>query len=314
MISVFRPTRRVLPFLLVGTLGLGLVSCGDDEGSSTASSAGFDDVSITGEVGKSIDVKFDSQVSVDGVSTKVLTEGDGPEVADGDQVMTHLYLGNGFTKEEALNTYDSGSPERLTVDDNQLSEVFIEAISGHTIGSRVAVLAPASKAFGETGNPQLGIGNKDTILVVADLIEIYEPPEATDVPASEMPELVIEKGDPVGFDFSGLPKPKPDDDLKRTVLEKGDGETVTQDMTITADYLGQVYKGKKPFDESFSGQPAEFSLSQVVEGWTIGLSGMKVGSRVLLAIPPDLGYGAQEQPNIPANSTLYFVVDIVSAK
>jgi peptidylprolyl isomerase len=314
MIPVFRPARRVLPFLLVGALGLGLASCGDDEGSSTASSAGFDDVSVTGEVGKSIDVKFDSQVSVNEVSTKVLTEGDGPEVADGDQVTTHLYLGNGFTQEEALNTYDSGSPERLTVDENQLSEVFIDALSGHTVGSRVAVLAPASEAFGETGNPQLGIGNKDTILVVADLIGIYEPPEATDVPASKMPELVIEKGDPVGFDFSGLPKPKPDDDLKRTVLEKGDGETVTQDMTITADYLGQVYKGKKPFDESYSGQPADLSLSQVVEGWTIGLSGMKVGSRVLLAIPPELGYGDQAQPDIPANSTLYFVVDIVSAQ
>ena len=314
MIPVFRPARRVLPFLLVGALGLGLASCGDDEGSSTASSAGFDDVSVSGEVGKSIDVEFDSQVSVNEVSTKVLTEGDGPEVADGDQVTTHLYLGNGFTKQEALNTYDSGSPERLTVDENQLSEVFLDALSGHTIGSRVAVLAPASEAFGETGNPQLGIGNKDTILVVADLIGIYEPPEATDVPASKMPELVIEKGDPVGFDFSGLPKPKPDDDLKRTVLEKGDGETVTQDMTITADYLGQVYKGKKPFDESYSGQPADFSLSQVVEGWTIGLSGMKVGSRVLLAIPPELGYGDQAQPNIPANSTLYFVVDIVSAQ
>jgi peptidylprolyl isomerase len=111
-----------------------------------------------------------------------------------------------------------------------------------------------------------------------------------------------------------LPKPKPSDDLRRTVLKKGDGETVTSDMTITADYLGQVYQAKKPFDESFSGQPAEFALNQVVEGWTIGLSGLKVGSRVLLAIPPDLGYGAQEQPNIPANSTLYFVVDIVSAK
>jgi len=180
--------------------------------------------------------------------------------------------------------------------------------------ARVEVAAPASAAFGSQGNPQLGIGNKDTILVVADLIKIYEPPEATDVPASKMPKLVIEKGDPVGFDFSGLPKPKASDDLKRTVLEQGDGETVTPDMTITADYLGQVYKGKKPFDESFSKEPAEFGLSQVVEGWTIGLSGMKVGSRVLLAIPPDLGYGAQEQPNIPANSTLYFVVDIVSAK
>jgi len=314
MQPVFRRTRRILPFLLVTTLGLGLASCGDDEGSSTASSAAFDKVSVTGEVGKAIDVKYDSQVSVDDISTKVLTEGDGPEVAEGDQVTTQLYLGNGFTKKEALNTYDSGSAQRLTLDENQLSEVFLKALSGHTIGSRVAVLAPASKAFGETGNPQLGIGNKDTILVVADLIKIYEPPKATDVPASKMPKLVIKKGDPVEFDFSGLPKPKPSDPLKRTVLERGDGATVTPDMTITADYLGQVYKGKKPFDESFSKQPAEFALNQVVEGWTIGLSGMKVGSRVLLAIPPDLGYGAQDQPNIPANSTLYFVVDIVSAK
>lgn len=314
MKPVFRRTRRVLPFLLVASLGLGLASCGDDQSGSTANSAEFDKVSVTGEVGKSIDVKYDSQVSVDDVTTKVLTEGDGPEVAAGDQVTTQLYLGDGFTKEEALNTYNSGSAQQLTLDENQLSEVFLEALSGHTIGSRVAVLAPASKAFGAEGNPQLGIGNKDTILVVADLIKVDEPPKATDVPASKMPKLVIKNGDPVGFDFTGIPKPKPSDPLKRTILKKGDGETVTQDMTITANYLGQVYKGKKPFDESYSRQPAEFPLTQVVKGWTIGLSGVNVGSRVLLAIPPELGYGAQEQPGIPANSTLYFVVDIVSAK
>jgi peptidylprolyl isomerase len=314
MKSVFRRPRRVLALLLAVLLATVLVACGDDAGSTTSSSDAFDKVSVTGEVGKSIKVSFDSQVSVDQVTSKVLTEGDGPEVADGDQVTTHLYLGNGFTKEQALNTYDSGSPEKLTLDEKQLSEVFLEALSGHTIGSRVAVLAPASEAFGPEGNPQLNIGNKDTILLVADLIKMYEPPKATDVPASEMPELITRKGDPVGFDFSGLPEPKPDDELKRTVLEKGDGETVTPDMTVTADYLGQVYEGKKPFDESFSKEPAEFSLSQVVEGWTIGLSGVKVGSRVLLAIPPDLGYGEQEQAGIPANSTLYFVVDIVSAQ
>ena len=60
--------------------------------------------------------------------------------------------------------------------------------------------------------------------------------------------------------------------------------------------------------------PAEFALTEVVQGWTYGLDGLNVGSRVVLQIPPDLGYGAQEQPGIPANSTLYFVVDIVSAK
>jgi peptidylprolyl isomerase len=314
MNPVFRRSRRVLPFLLAATMGFGLASCGDDEGgAATANSDAFDKVSVTGEVGESIKVTYDSQVSVDDATSKVLTEGDGPELSDGDQVTTHLYLGNGFTTEQALNTYDSGSPEQLTLDEQQLSEVFLEALSGHTIGSRVAVLAPASEAFGETGNPALGIGNEDTILLVADLIKIYEPPEATDVPASKMPELVIEKGDPVGFDFGGLPKPKPDDELKRTILEKGDGETVTPDMTLTVDYLGQVYEGKKPFDESYSKEPAEFSLNQVVQGWTIGLSGVKVGSRVLLAIPPALGYGEQAQPDIPANSTLYFVIDIRAA-
>ncbi len=309
-----RRLRRALTLLLAALLSLSLVSCGDDEGGSATDSSAFDKVSVTGDFGKSIEVKYDSKVEVDEISTEVLSEGDGPEVADGDQVMVHLYLGNGFTQQQALNTYESGEPEQVTVDENQLSEVFLEALTGHPIGSRVAVLAPAEKAFGEAGNPQLDIGNKDTVLVVADIIEEFQPPEAVDVPKSEMPRLIVEKGDPVGFDFSGIPEPKADDELKRTILEKGDGSTVTQEMTVTADYLGQVYEGDKPFDESYSKKPAQFSLTEVVQGWTYGLSDVKVGSRVLLAIPPDLGYGAQEQPNIPADSTLYFVVDIVSAK
>ena len=57
-----------------------------------------------------------------------------------------------------------------------------------------------------------------------------------------------------------------------------------------------------------------FALNSVVKGWTYGLTGVKVGSRVLLQIPPELGYGAQAQSAIPANSTLYFVIDIKSAK
>ena len=68
------------------------------------------------------------------------------------------------------------------------------------------------------------------------------------------------------------------------------------------------------FDESFSKKPVPFQLSQVVPGWTYGLEGVKVGSRVLLQIPPELGYGEAEQGAIPANSTLYFVVDVVKAQ
>ena len=104
------------------------------------------------------------------------------------------------------------------------------------------------------------------------------------------------------------------DDLLRSVIKQGKGKAVTEESTLTVNYLGSTYDAKKPFDESYSGKPATFSLQQVVKGWTYGLSGLHVGDCVLLQIPPDLGYGAQEQPNIPASSTLYFVVDIISAK
>ena len=193
--------------------------------------------------------------------------------------------------------------------------MFKDAILGQTIGSRIAVTASAEDAFGEAGNPQLGIGNKDTVLIIVDLMEMYTPPKPKEVPESQMPGVIEEKGEPVGLDFKGLPEPKADGDLLRSIVKEGTGETVTTDMTVTANYLGQVYDAKEPFDESFSKDPVPFALTGVVKGWTYGLTGVKVGSRVLLQIPPDLGYGADtSNPAIPPNSTLYFVVDIISAK
>jgi peptidylprolyl isomerase len=314
VIHVSRRNRRVLPVLLSAVLALGLTACGDDEGGGGDSNDPLTQVTISGDQGKAPEVTWDGEFDADETTSETLVEGDGEEVAAGDKVVVHIWIGNGFSKEQAFSTYEEGGPQTLTVDDKTLSEVFLEGVEGHTIGSRVAVAASAEDAFGEMGNPELGIGNKDSILVIVDLMEMYQEPEPVDVPKSEQPTVVEEKGKPTALDFSGLAKPKADGDLLRTVLKEGDGETLEPDSTITANYLGMVYGAKKPFDESYSKAPAEFSLQQVVPGWTYGLSGVKVGSRVLLTIPPDLGYGAQEQAGIPANSTLYFVVDVISAK
>ena len=308
-----RRSRRALPLLLSVLLALGATSCGEDEGSSSEADT-LDQVTIEGEAGKEPKVTIEGDVETDEITTEVISEGDGEEIASGDQVLTHIWLGNFYNQQKAFSTWDNGQPEQITVSEDQISPVFLEALEGQTIGSRVAVTAPAEEAFGPQGNPQLDIGNKDTILLVLDLMELYQPPAPTDVPQSKMPKVVEKGGDPVSLDFSGIPKPKQDGEFMRTVLEEGDGEVIGTDATIEADYLGMVHGAKKPFDESYSAKPAEFALTGVVQGWTYGLSGLKVGSRVLLAIPPDLGYGAQDQPNIPANSTLYFVVDIVSAK
>ena len=94
-------------------------------------------------------------------------------------------------------------------------------------------------------------------------------------------------------------------------LKQGDGAVVCPGATIKANYVGTLWDGTV-FDSSYKrGEAIEFSLNQVVKGWTYGLAHTHVGDRVELVIPASLGYGGQARGNIPANSTLVFVVDIV---
>ena len=307
---VRRPVAVAVPLLMM----LALAGCGDDDGGSDDLLSGFEGVSITGDLGSIPEVDWKGRFEAEKPETKVLLEGDGAKIADGDKVEVNVWIGNGWTQKEAYTTYEKGgSPETFTIDD-QLSPLFKEAIVGQTIGSRIAVVTPSEEVFGEAGNAAMDIGNQDSVVLVLDLMELFKAPKAKDVGAGRMPKIVEEKGEPVSLDFSGLPAPKPDANLLRYVIKEGSGKTLTETSTVTADYLGMVYEAKKPFDESFSKEPAEFSLTGVVQGWTYGLAGLKVGTRVLLQIPPALGYGAQEQAGIPADSSLYFVIDIVDAK
>ena len=312
--------HRLLSLPLALLLGATLVACGDDsgeDGSGSGGSSALDSLTIEGEVGSQPEVTFDGELKADGLETQVVEEGDGEEVQTGDSVLTHIWIGNGFKQEKAFSTYDAETPQLFTVDEQMLSEFFIEALQGQTIGSRVAVAAPAETAFGEAGNSQLGIGNKDTVVAVVDLLSpVPEGPdgEAQDAP-SWAPALQGEEAAPTGLDFSGTPKP--DDSLKSAYLIEGEGEKVQQGQTIVVDYLGQVYGGKEPFDESYSAQPASFQIGVggVVKGWDETLVGAPVGSRVIMAIPPKLGYGEQGNPQagIKGTDTLYFVVDVLAA-
>ncbi|KUJ65810.1 hypothetical protein ACZ90_43320 [Streptomyces albus subsp. albus] len=75
-----------------------------------------------------------------------------------------------------------------------------------------------------------------------------------------------------------------------------------------------MWKDKKTFDSTYeTGKTQTFPLSQVtLKGLKNGLVDKKVGSRVLLVIPPDQAFGDQQQQAIPKNSTLVFAVDILA--
>lgn len=95
-------------------------------------------------------------------------------------------------------------------------------------------------------------------------------------------------------------------------LDTGDGTVVALGDYVKVDYAGFLWSDGTQFDSSYdTGEPASFSLNQVVDGWRYGLAGTTVGDRVLVVVPPDYGYGDEESESIPAGSTLVFVVDIL---
>lgn len=108
----------------------------------------------------------------------------------------------------------------------------------------------------------------------------------------------------------------PPKELKVNVISEGKGPVTKKGDALQVNYLGQAWDSTKPFDNSFDrGQPFDLTLGagQVIKGWDQGLEGQKVGSRVEIGIPPELGYGAQGQGEIKPNATLVFVVDILKS-
>jgi hypothetical protein len=103
-------------------------------------------------------------------------------------------------------------------------------------------------------------------------------------------------------------------------LVVGKGTVATPASQVSVQYTGVLYQNGTQFDSSWTngGKPVSFSLTQVVPGFTQGIGGvgkvapMRVGGRRIMILPPALGYGAQGQGSIPANSTLVFVVDLTS--
>jgi len=106
----------------------------------------------------------------------------------------------------------------------------------------------------------------------------------------------------------------PLNELKIEDIVIGGGKEAIAGKVVSVHYTGTLVNGTK-FDSSLDrGTPFQFTLGvgQVIQGWDQGFSGMKVGGKRKLTIPPDLAYGTVGVPGtIPPNSTLIFDVELL---
>ncbi|WP_049567971.1 FKBP-type peptidyl-prolyl cis-trans isomerase [Streptomyces sp. SBT349] len=336
MIPITR-ARRVLAVLAVPAL-LVTAACGsEDSGSESTEEPAGPVATVEGESGQPPEITVEKGAEVGSESVvEVLSEGDGAEVKDGDFLRVDVVGRIMDADMELLNTWNStaqGTEEEAEEDADAPRTQFVVQVGaasampeaataplvGAKVGSRVQVEGRVEEMLGPAAE-QAGVAADDGVVWVFDIAgasstdpmaqvegeqaAVEEGLPEVEAPAAEAATVTIPEGE------------DPPAELQEQVLIEGDGPEVTAGQGLIAQYTGIVWESGEKFDSSWDRQAAsgfQIGTGSVVEGWDQGLVGKNVGDRVLLVIPPELGYGDQEAGNgtIPANSTLVFVVDIV---
>jgi peptidylprolyl isomerase len=252
------------------------------------------------------------------LAVKTLVAGSGKTIAENDFVVAN-YLGQVWSTAKVFdNSYDRKARLAIQLAQGQIIDGWRYALAGKKAGSRVEMAVPPTWGYGSQGNPQAGIKGTDTLVFVVDVQDTFNAKSSA-------------KGKKVPQDDADLPKVGTNTDGKAPSIEvpkadapkklvaeyvlEGDGEEVAAADSVLVQYKGVLWDGGKEFDSSYANkQLVSFSLQQVVKGWAQGLTGKKVGSRVLIVIPPKLGYGDNppQGSGIKKDSTLVFSVDILA--
>ena len=287
--------------------------------------AEVDSISITGAFGSIPVISFEAPLEVESTQRSVVIEGDGVQVQDGDDLVINYALYNaasGAVIEQSA--YDEFSPTVLTLNTEAPNFVGVSLTAAcSTVGSRVAGLIPASEAFGEEGAPDFGLEAGEALLFVVDIIDI-KPPAVAPLDRIEGEPSEAPEGFPsVSYDELGAPTVViPDGDVPTefavTAVIEGDGAVVGGGDVVVVHYHGVNWNTGEVFDSSWErGEPASFPTGGVIAGFRDGLVNQTVGSRVIIIIPPELGYGPSggtADGSIGPDDTIVFVVDILGVQ
>jgi peptidylprolyl isomerase len=266
-------------------------------------------VKATGDFDTEPQVQFNAPLSVPAVQRTVVIEGDGVELQDGATAKIHFTVYNGQTGDRLDSTgYEEAGLFDATVDESVLLPGLVQTLRCATVGSRIVGVVPPADAFGDQGNEQIGVGPGEPVVFVVDVVDAIEPLKPATW-TTDVPEVVFGQD---GVPVLTLPETDPPADLLLDVIEEGDGETVTAADAPQLDYQGTSWETGEIFDQSYGGDPIALPASQYVKGFSAAIIGQKVGSTLLVSIPPQYGYGTDPDAHALGGQTLVFVIEILS--
>ena len=273
-------------------------------------SSNLDAVTVTGGYGTTPKVSFKAPFRIDKTQTKVLVPSNGPVVRDATNVQVD-YAG---IDARTSKTFDSSFVSGRTPIAFSLAQVipgFKKGLVGQHQGSRVLVAMTGADGYDSSGgNAQAGINVGDTLLFVVDITAatLSGPSGTTVAPVAGLPTVSGGTGTPQVT----IPKATPPTKLVAQPLIKGSGAKVASGDTVTLHYAWLTWSDSKLIESDYGKAAEQAPLTTQIKGFNQGLTGQTVGSRVLLVVPPSLGYpNGNASPKIAKGETLVFVVDIL---
>jgi peptidylprolyl isomerase len=224
------------------------------------------------------------------------TAGSGESPKSG-ELITMNYIASLTDGTELANTYIKKEPVTTVWGVNRLLPGWEEGVGMMKPGGKAKFVLPAKLAFGEQGSGTIPPNSQ--IVLEVELLAVKAAPVPTEVAADKLTKTA-----------SGL---------QYYDLATGDGTESAKSRTVSTNYTVWIKtdKGYNYVDQSDTGKPMTFVIGRgdtVFAGWEEGATGMKVGGKRLLVVPPDLGMGAQGNAMIPANSTLVMEIELTDVK
>jgi peptidylprolyl isomerase len=256
------------------------------------------------------------------LAVKTVIAGSGKAVAENDFVQVN-YLGQVRSTGKVFdNSYDRKTSLVIQLAQGGIIDGWRYGLAGRKVGSRVEMAIPPTWGYGTTGNAQAGIKGTDTLVFVIDIQDSFNAKSSAKGTTVAQSDAALPK---VGTNTDGkapsvtVPKSDPPKKLVSNYVLEGDGAVVKEAQSILCQFKGVVWNTGKEFESTYTqGRLSQFSVKEmesVVKGLAQGVTGKKVGSRVMIVAPADLAYGDTPPTGgaIKKGDTLVFSVDILAA-
>ena len=262
------------------------------------------------------EASFATPFAASSPSAYKIEEGNGDSINDGDFVLVEAAVFNGTDAKINGSTYSS-EPILLPINDQlkqaapQVYDMLKSIKVGGSFSYTTNVLQQRSTAGVTTTTASPGTATNVEVYTVKAKLPKYATGKTAEADPS-LPSFTLDES--TGKAEIKLPDTKQEyTELVSKNLVEGEGAEVKETDTVYVRYIGVQYSDGKVFDGNYDSTPMGISLQGVIKGWTQGLKGKKVGSRVELVIPADLAYGNDTGGSKPSG-TLVFVVDILGAE